>query len=218
MCCSRLSTPITSKCVSVLLAFPMRFSRSTVLLFVLSVAAWCWCTAMPSAQRPRFDVLIINGRIVDGTGAPWFRADLGIVGDRIAALGSACGIDGRDHAGCDQPRRGARFHRSAGPVGVQHPRGRTSRQQDSSGRHDRDYRRGYVDRAAQRSVDSGRRGQRVALRRASGLAHARRLFPPARAAVASGHQHRHLRRRRHCQELCHRQGRQGRHSRRARAE
>jgi len=26
-------------------------------------------------------------RIVDGTGAPWFRADLGIAGDRIAAVG-----------------------------------------------------------------------------------------------------------------------------------
>ncbi len=36
---------------------------------------------------PRFDVVIANGRIVDGTGAPWFRADVGIVGDRITALG-----------------------------------------------------------------------------------------------------------------------------------
>lgn len=34
-----------------------------------------------------FDVLIVNGRVVDGTGAPWFRADIGIIGDRIAAIG-----------------------------------------------------------------------------------------------------------------------------------
>src|SRR5438128_8810802 len=42
------------------------------------------------AQRTpnRFDVLIRNGRIVDGTGAPWFRGDVGIAGDRIAAIGS----------------------------------------------------------------------------------------------------------------------------------
>ena len=39
-------------------------------------------------QAPRFDVLITNGRIVDGTGAPWFRGDVGITGDRIAAIGS----------------------------------------------------------------------------------------------------------------------------------
>jgi len=52
------------------------------LLVVFSVAR--------SAQRrvPQFDVLIRNGRIVDGSGGPWFRGDVGIVGDRITALGT----------------------------------------------------------------------------------------------------------------------------------
>jgi N-acyl-D-amino-acid deacylase len=47
-------------------------------------------TTAPTAQRPanRFDVLVLNGRIVDGTGAPWFRGDVGITGDRIAAVGA----------------------------------------------------------------------------------------------------------------------------------
>ena len=35
-----------------------------------------------------FDFLMTNGRIVDGTGAPWFRADVGVVGDTIAAVGA----------------------------------------------------------------------------------------------------------------------------------
>ena len=34
-----------------------------------------------------FDVLIRNGTVVDGTGAPRFSADVGITGDRIAAVG-----------------------------------------------------------------------------------------------------------------------------------
>jgi N-acyl-D-amino-acid deacylase len=44
--------------------------------------------AAGNAPRPAtFDVVFAGGRVVDGTGAPWFRADVGIVGDRIAAIG-----------------------------------------------------------------------------------------------------------------------------------
>jgi len=34
-----------------------------------------------------FDLLLRNGRVIDGTGLPWVRADVGIRGDRIVALG-----------------------------------------------------------------------------------------------------------------------------------
>ena len=34
-----------------------------------------------------FDVLIRNGRVVDGSGLPWVRADVGITGDRVTAVG-----------------------------------------------------------------------------------------------------------------------------------
>jgi dihydroorotase/N-acyl-D-amino-acid deacylase len=49
-----------------------------------------------AAQRApnRFDVVIKNGRIVDGTGAPWFRGDIGITGDRISAIGLLEGAAG----------------------------------------------------------------------------------------------------------------------------
>ncbi|MEO3798666.1 amidohydrolase family protein [Nonomuraea sp. B1E8] len=35
----------------------------------------------------RFDVVISGGRVLDGTGAPPFRADVAVTGDRIAAVG-----------------------------------------------------------------------------------------------------------------------------------
>ena len=44
--------------------------------------------AAPAAQARTFDVVIANGRVVDGTGAPWFKADVGITGDRITAIGN----------------------------------------------------------------------------------------------------------------------------------
>jgi dihydroorotase/N-acyl-D-amino-acid deacylase len=62
----------------------MRFSR---LVFLAAIALGASPFAVrPAAQRPRFDVIVANGRIVDGTGAPWFRGDIGIVGDRITAI------------------------------------------------------------------------------------------------------------------------------------
>lgn len=42
----------------------------------------------PEASE-RFDVLITNGRIIDGSGNPWFAGDIGVRGDRIVALATS---------------------------------------------------------------------------------------------------------------------------------
>jgi len=34
-----------------------------------------------------YDIILRNGRIVDGSGLPWYQADVAILGDRIAAIG-----------------------------------------------------------------------------------------------------------------------------------
>ena len=53
----------------------------------LAVLAVALCAAVPAGQTPSYDTVLVGGRIVDGTGAPWVRADLAITGDRIAAIG-----------------------------------------------------------------------------------------------------------------------------------
>jgi dihydroorotase/N-acyl-D-amino-acid deacylase len=55
-----------------------------LLLFVLAFSS-----LFALAQGPQYDVLIRNGKVVDGSGNPWFYADVGIVGDRIAFIGHA---------------------------------------------------------------------------------------------------------------------------------
>src|SRR5215813_2245676 len=65
--------------------------RKIALVFGIVVIALLvvFSVARPAQRRvPQFDVLIRSGRIVDGSGGPWFRGDVGIVGDRIAALGT----------------------------------------------------------------------------------------------------------------------------------
>ena len=41
----------------------------------------------PLTAQDAFDVIIRNGRVLDGTGNDWFRADVALRGDRIAAVG-----------------------------------------------------------------------------------------------------------------------------------
>jgi N-acyl-D-aspartate/D-glutamate deacylase len=42
--------------------------------------------ALVAQQPATYDLVIRNGRIVDGTGGPWFRADLAVRGDTIVRI------------------------------------------------------------------------------------------------------------------------------------
>jgi dihydroorotase/N-acyl-D-amino-acid deacylase len=59
----------------------------------LVVAIGCLST-FSSAQRAGtdpFDLVFVGGRVVDGTGAPWFEADVGVRRGKIAAVGKLHG-------------------------------------------------------------------------------------------------------------------------------
>ncbi len=45
-------------------------------------------TSSTSSTPGSFDLIIRNGHIIDGTGNPWYAADVAIQGDRIAAIGN----------------------------------------------------------------------------------------------------------------------------------
>ena len=62
-------------------------------MFVSVTAMACRSAGMPApagdsppVRTAAYDLVITNGRIVDGTGAAWFWGDLGVRGDRIASI------------------------------------------------------------------------------------------------------------------------------------
>ena len=59
----------------------IRLFRALTVLFILAAV-------LPSsAQTSAYDVIIRNGRIIDGSGNPWYSGDIAIQGDRIVAIG-----------------------------------------------------------------------------------------------------------------------------------
>jgi N-acyl-D-amino-acid deacylase len=62
--------------------------RTAAIVLVLAA-----CSRVPatttSAPSGAFDLVLENGRVIDGTGAAWFPGDVAITGDRIARIGPA---------------------------------------------------------------------------------------------------------------------------------
>lgn len=52
------------------------------------VLAFLLLTSLALAQTPALDLVITNGRIIDGTGSPWYSGDLGIRDGKISAIGN----------------------------------------------------------------------------------------------------------------------------------
>jgi N-acyl-D-amino-acid deacylase len=60
----------------------------TRVLAALAITVTAACASLSKGSgSPHYDVLITNARIVDGTGNPWYRGSVAIIGDRIAYVG-----------------------------------------------------------------------------------------------------------------------------------
>src|SRR5882672_12678817 len=59
-------------------------------VLLVGAAALCaWVISAPVfAGGAPFDLIIANGHIIDGTGSPWYAADVGVRDGRIAAIGN----------------------------------------------------------------------------------------------------------------------------------
>ena len=62
-------------------------SRCLTRAFATAALVTCVASTLTAQSARSFDVLIRHGRVLDGSGNPWMRTDIGIRGDRIVAMG-----------------------------------------------------------------------------------------------------------------------------------
>src|SRR5258708_8335663 len=65
-------------------SMPARLNGRTIKRIAFRLVLLCCPLALFGQQ---FDLLIRNGRVIDGSGTPGIFADIGVTGDRIAFLG-----------------------------------------------------------------------------------------------------------------------------------
>jgi dihydroorotase/N-acyl-D-amino-acid deacylase len=64
--------------------FPRYFHTWVISVFITILSG---TSLKAEATRASYDIVITNGRIIDGTGSPWYSGDLGILNGKIAAIG-----------------------------------------------------------------------------------------------------------------------------------
>jgi dihydroorotase/N-acyl-D-amino-acid deacylase len=62
-------------------------TMSRVLLGATALCLWVIAAPVFADDAP-FDLIIANGHVIDGTGSPWYAADVGVRDGRIAAIGN----------------------------------------------------------------------------------------------------------------------------------
>jgi N-acyl-D-amino-acid deacylase len=64
---------------------------SSVIVFSISASIAQESSAQVGSTQDSFDIIIKGGRVIDGSGNPWYNADIGIIGERIIRIGNLDG-------------------------------------------------------------------------------------------------------------------------------
>ena len=57
-----------------------------IIIFALAAILTLCVSREPTAENAAYDLILRNGRIVDGSGSPWYRGDVAIKGDTIVRI------------------------------------------------------------------------------------------------------------------------------------
>ncbi len=64
----------------------MQYNVRCASLFLMAVVTVFGAAQVPASEE-RFDLVIVNGHVIDGTGSPWYSADIGIRAGHVTAIG-----------------------------------------------------------------------------------------------------------------------------------
>ena len=70
-----------------------RLALSAILLVLGGIAGWR--VRQPRAEEPQYDLLIVDGHIVDGSGSPWFKGSVAVKDGKIADVGRLVNVTAR---------------------------------------------------------------------------------------------------------------------------
>lgn len=69
--------------------------RKGIIFFTLSLFLILTTNSLTQSEKQQFDLIIKNGRVIDGTGNPWFAADIGVKDGKIAKIGNLASVKGK---------------------------------------------------------------------------------------------------------------------------